>query len=204
MAIRFRKSIRIMPGVRINLSKSGLSTSIGGAPFTINVSRKGVRQTTSLPGTGLSFSSMHGSAKNAQRPAEFEVKAGSGAGWFVKTVTAMALVIAGVALISYKGASPSQEATTALPASARYAPADSSLPISKYAAARDDASALPKVTVRGNHVAVRETPSLKGKIMARPEKGLKVEVVRSDGKWLLVRHPSLAWDGWIDRSSVTP
>lgn len=202
MAIRFRKSIRIMPGVRINLSKSGLSTSIGGAPFTINVSRKGVRQTTSLPGTGISFSSMHGSARDAQRPAEFEKRTDSGVGWLVKTVTAMALIIGGVALISDNGTTPSQEAATALPASAQNAPPGLP-PISQSSAANDDVSALPKVTIRGNRVAVRETPSLKGKIMVRVEKGLKVEVVRGEGKWLLVRHPSFAWDGWIDRSSVT-
>lgn len=200
MAIRFRKSIRIMPGVRVNLSKSGFSTSIGRAPFTINVSRKGVRQTTSLPGTGLSFSSMHGSTKHAQRSSDLEARAGSGVGWLMKTITAMVLVIGGVALISDNGTSPSQEKTTA-PASVQYAPADSS-PISQYAAANDDASALPKVAVRGNRAAVRETPSFKGKIIARPERGSKLEVVRSEGKWLLVRHPSFAWDGWIDRSSV--
>ncbi|MCF8576947.1 DUF4236 domain-containing protein [Pseudomonas aeruginosa] len=30
MAIRFRKSIKVVPGVRLNISKSGVSTSVGG------------------------------------------------------------------------------------------------------------------------------------------------------------------------------
>lgn len=48
----FRKSIKIAPGVRVNLSKSGISTSIGGKGFTYNT--RG-RVTASLPGTGIRF-----------------------------------------------------------------------------------------------------------------------------------------------------
>ena len=42
MSWRFRQSFKIIPGVRLNLSKSGLSASIGGAPFTVNVGPRGV------------------------------------------------------------------------------------------------------------------------------------------------------------------
>jgi hypothetical protein len=56
MTLRFRKSIRIAPGIRINFSKKGVSASIGGAPLTLNISRGGVRGTVSAPGTGLSAS----------------------------------------------------------------------------------------------------------------------------------------------------
>jgi hypothetical protein len=54
MPIRFRKTITLFPGVRLNLSKSGMSLSVGkrGA-FTLNFSKRGVRQTTDLPGEGL-------------------------------------------------------------------------------------------------------------------------------------------------------
>jgi hypothetical protein len=55
MGFRFRKRIKILPGVWFNLSKSGISTSIGGKGLTINL-RKGKTMTTaSLPGTGLSY-----------------------------------------------------------------------------------------------------------------------------------------------------
>ncbi len=36
MSWRFRRSFKVIPGVRINLSKTGLSASIGGGPFTLN------------------------------------------------------------------------------------------------------------------------------------------------------------------------
>lgn len=55
MGWRFRHSFKVIPGVRLNLSKSGLSCSIGGAPFTMNVGPHGVIGTASLPGTGISY-----------------------------------------------------------------------------------------------------------------------------------------------------
>jgi uncharacterized protein len=52
MGWSFRKRIKIAPGLHINLSKSGISTSVGGRGFTYN--SRG-RVTTSLPGTGLRY-----------------------------------------------------------------------------------------------------------------------------------------------------
>lgn len=52
----FRRSFKLAPGVRINLSRSGISTSLGGRGATVNVSRRGTRATVGIPGTGLSFS----------------------------------------------------------------------------------------------------------------------------------------------------
>ncbi|MGE1562071.1 DUF4236 domain-containing protein [Pantoea septica] len=57
MGFRFRKRIKIAPGLHLNLSKSGVSASIGGKGATINVGRKGVRSTLGIPGTGLSHTS---------------------------------------------------------------------------------------------------------------------------------------------------
>jgi hypothetical protein len=53
--LRFRRSFRIAPGLRVNLSKSGVSTSIGrrGAWFTIGP--RGTRETIGVPGTGLGY-----------------------------------------------------------------------------------------------------------------------------------------------------
>jgi hypothetical protein len=56
MGLRFQKRIRILPGVYINLSKSGVSASVGGKGSTINVNAAGRRQVTlGIPGTGLSY-----------------------------------------------------------------------------------------------------------------------------------------------------
>lgn len=58
MGFRFRQGIRIFPGLRLNLSKSGVSTSLGGRGATLNISKKGIRGTVGLPGSGLSYSDM--------------------------------------------------------------------------------------------------------------------------------------------------
>ena len=55
MGVRYHRSIRILPGVRLNFSKSGMSLSIGAAPFTINIGEGGGQVTASLPGTGWSW-----------------------------------------------------------------------------------------------------------------------------------------------------
>jgi hypothetical protein len=57
MGWRFRRSIKIAPGIRWNLSKRGTSWSFGRRGFTVNVSSRGVRRTVSIPGTGLSHTS---------------------------------------------------------------------------------------------------------------------------------------------------
>lgn len=56
MGLNFRKSIKIAPGIRVNISKKGLSSvSVGGKGARVNVSKKGTRTTVGLPGTGLSY-----------------------------------------------------------------------------------------------------------------------------------------------------
>ena len=57
MGLRFRNSFQLFPGVRLNLSGSGISASFGLPGATLNVSRRGLRSTVGLPGSGLSYSS---------------------------------------------------------------------------------------------------------------------------------------------------
>lgn len=56
MGFRFRKRIKIAPGVRLNISKSGVSTSLGVRGASANVGKRGVRATVGIPGSGVSFS----------------------------------------------------------------------------------------------------------------------------------------------------
>lgn len=55
MGFRFRKSIKLFPGVRLNLSKTGVSTSIGRPGAMVNIRGRRVRGSVGLPGTGLSY-----------------------------------------------------------------------------------------------------------------------------------------------------
>ena len=51
--MRFRKTIRIGKGIKLNLSKSGISTTIGIPGLSVNIGKKGTYLNTSIPGTGL-------------------------------------------------------------------------------------------------------------------------------------------------------
>ena len=53
MGWRFRKYINVLPGIRINVSKSGLSTTIGPKGANINIGSNGAYLNTGIPGTGL-------------------------------------------------------------------------------------------------------------------------------------------------------
>ena len=72
MGLRYRKRIKVAPGVHLNLSKSGVSTSVGKPGATVNFSGRGTKVTTGIPGTGISYSTMtkkRGRPTNAERAA---------------------------------------------------------------------------------------------------------------------------------------
>ena len=56
MGIRFRKSIKIAPGVKVNVGKKSVGVSVGGKYGGVSVnSKSGTRVRTSVPGTGVSY-----------------------------------------------------------------------------------------------------------------------------------------------------
>jgi Protein of unknown function (DUF4236) len=55
MGFRFRRSVKILPGIRLNFGKRGVSTSIGVRGAHVTVGRAGTRTTVGLPGSGLSY-----------------------------------------------------------------------------------------------------------------------------------------------------
>lgn len=56
MGLSFRKSIQVLPGVKVNLSKSGVSLSTGIPGLHASINSKGqIRGTASIPGTGVRY-----------------------------------------------------------------------------------------------------------------------------------------------------
>lgn len=53
MGLRFRKQVRVIKLIRLNVSKSGVSTTIGVPGASINIGRRGVFRNLGIPGTGL-------------------------------------------------------------------------------------------------------------------------------------------------------
>jgi hypothetical protein len=57
MPVRFRRTFTLFPGVKVNVSKGGMSITVGRKGFHLNFSRRGVKQTVGLPGSGISQTS---------------------------------------------------------------------------------------------------------------------------------------------------
>lgn len=71
MKFRFSKRIKIAPGVRLNISKSGISTTLGGRGASVNLGKKGTHVNASIPKTGISVRKKIGGGK---RTREVEAK----------------------------------------------------------------------------------------------------------------------------------
>lgn len=56
MGFRFNRRISIFKGLRLNLSKSGPSVSVGGRGAWLTFGKKGARATVGIPGTGMIWS----------------------------------------------------------------------------------------------------------------------------------------------------
>lgn len=68
MGFRFRRSIKLLPGVRLNLSGSGASVSLGPRGLHYTVGPKGTRVTAGIPGTGLSWTEYTPHSKPPSNP----------------------------------------------------------------------------------------------------------------------------------------
>ncbi len=73
MGLRFRKSFKIAPGVKINLGKKSTSISLGGKGVHYTLTSKGKRTTSiGIPGTGVYYTSS--SKKQTKKNASKEVR----------------------------------------------------------------------------------------------------------------------------------
>lgn len=73
MGLRFRKSIKILPGIKVNISKKGISSiGLGKSGASINLNKKGIRTNIGIPGTGISYSKYHPNNKPSEKELEQE------------------------------------------------------------------------------------------------------------------------------------
>ena len=63
MSLRFRRTVTLLPGVRLNISKTGFSLSIGPRGASLTLGKRGLFANLGLPGTGLSYRSRVGGKK---------------------------------------------------------------------------------------------------------------------------------------------
>jgi Protein of unknown function (DUF4236)/Bacterial SH3 domain len=182
MPWRFHKVLSIIPGVRLNLGKGGVSGSLGPRGADVNIGRHGVTTNAGIPGTGLSYRQKMG-------------KPGSWIG--------VATVVAGLGLTAYKY-SDKIEAFFHHPATATSGAASVLLPHGRGSSAADSVVASAVAAsgvryVRRNNSDLRAKPSTSSPAIAKEAKGTQVTLVSVSGKWSQVRVGSQS--GWM-RTSV--
>ena len=67
MGFRFRKSVKIAPGVRLNFGKKGVGVSVGAKGFRVSKSSRGTTLSAGVPGTGIYYQENLSSKKRPQR-----------------------------------------------------------------------------------------------------------------------------------------
>lgn len=176
MGFRFQKRIGILPGVRINLSKSGASASVGPRGADVNIGKDGITANAGIPGTGMSYRQKIG-------------RGGKG-GWL-----AVLLVVGGLAVWAFQHWSkveksvaalrPGSHASTALStgsstdSSTGSSTRDAGLstPAAKSPASPVNASGNMQRFVHRQGAVIREEPKASGHILMKESKGATVTLV---------------------------
>ncbi len=196
MTFRFQKRFSILPGVRINMSKGGISTSIGPRGADVNIGKDGISTSAGIPGTGLSYRSKLGHK-------------GAGLG--------VLLLIAGLAWWGYTHFAKVQKFLAPAPAPvAAAAPAPiPALPLQNYggqppatpvrAAVRKAAEApIPGTRyVRRANSVLRDAPKASAKTLKKESKGATVTLVALEGDgWAKVTDGNIT--GYMRASVLGP
>ncbi len=92
MALRFRRSIRLAPGIRLNLGLHGAGLSVGPRGLHVGVNRRGMYTSAGIPGSGIyAIHHIRGSAG--------QHVAGSAAGFVVGILIGLAVVALLLAIV---------------------------------------------------------------------------------------------------------
>jgi hypothetical protein len=187
--LRFQKRLSILPGVRVNLSKSGASTSIGPRGADGNIGRDGVTTNAGIPGTGLSYRQKVGGGQHSHGMLGAAALVGGLAVWGVQHFEKITHVFTptqeSAAAVSPGPDSVSQTAATPVPA-ADHSPVNTSAPGLRF-------------VHRGGSV-IRDAAKASGHKLKKEVKGAQVTLIAQDADgWAKVRDGNIT--GWM-RASV--
>src|ERR1700761_6630763 len=168
MGFRFQKRISILPGVRINLSKSGASASLGPRGADVNIGRDGVTTNAGIPGTGLSYRQ--------------KVGKGGKTGWF-----GILALVAGLGFWGFQHAGKIEKAVATRPVDTKSSTGSSTVPPTEASTDAPSTSATPanaagnmqRYVHRQNSI-LRSEPKTSGDILKREMKGATVTLVSEE------------------------
>jgi hypothetical protein len=181
MGLRFQRVLRIFPWLRLNVSKSGLSGSVGPRGADINIGRRGVTTNAGIPGTGISYRSKVGSHSS---------KLG---------------VLALIAALGFAAFKNSDRITSLFqhpPTSVASAAKTLTASKRELAAQTVADTATPTAGVRYVHRRgsdLRDAPATSAKVLKKEDKGVQVALISVSGPWAQVRDGDTT--GWM-RASV--
>ena len=104
MGLRFRRSVRVLPGVRLNVGLKSASVSFGRRGFHYTMGTQGRRVTAGIPGTGLSWTEY---ASHKSRPWSVPSK---------RAVIVTFMILAITAFAIWPASTPSNRASGSMPA----------------------------------------------------------------------------------------
>ncbi len=70
MGLRFFKRIKVLPGLSVNLTKSGPSVTVGMRGAHVTLGSKGITKTVGIPGTGVFYTTRNGHTGAHSAPIE--------------------------------------------------------------------------------------------------------------------------------------
>jgi hypothetical protein len=108
MGFRFRRSIKLFPGLRLNFGKRGISASIGVRGAHVTYGLTGTRTTVGLPGSGLSYTHLETRQREVPSPTTAEPPSDPGApqGSVQRGVLWMGLIVIAIVIAIVRMTSP--------------------------------------------------------------------------------------------------
>ncbi len=207
MGFRYRRSIRLAPGLKINLSKSGPSLSVGRRGATMNFGPRGTKLTVGIPGTGMSYQTKLApsgrkrtiattrQAKAEQADASYLATSSHasigprrlGLALMAGTIAAFGLLIAGGV-----GLSAPSGPTVASVADA----------IARPASASEEQVPTRETVEIAAPANIREAPQLDSRVVGVAAKNARYGVFSRSGAWTLIGVDTAV--GWVGNSRLTP
>ena len=223
MGWRYRRSYKILPGLRMNVGSRGVTSfSLGGRGVTVNMSKRGTKTTYSLPGTGISYQTQtkRQQASKSPPPVAVPVVQAPHRQPQQKPFRVYAAVGA-AAVLTYlvlRPAAPSQQPSVATqryvlaPAAVTSTAQSSSPPLiaSAMAAPATGHGALPpraerpaaRAAVTTTGANVRSMPSMSGAIVKVLVVGTPVQIVTTEGNWNRILDAGGEALGWVHGSTL--
>ena len=221
MGWRYRRSFKILPGLRMNVGSRGVTSfSLGGRGVTVNMSKRGTKTTYSLPGTGISYQTQTKRQQALRSPPPVVLPLVQAPRMqSQRNPLKLYVAVGAAAVIGYlvlRPVPPSHQPVTAAQRSASVsptvtAPAHPSSPslIAPAMAAgavgqgmspsrAERLAARTAVTTTGANV--RSTPSMSGAIVKVLGAGTSVQVVTTEGGWSRVFDTNGEALGWMHGS----